>query len=330
MEGAVLSHKGGRRRTRPTLSPQQLRDLTIFTQNQAFERSTLKHYATGARDYIDFCHRHRIPLDPTPATLCQYIAYSSLFMASAPKYLTGAQFFLSEFFPDFEKNRKHPAVIRTILGARKVRADPIRRKLPLRIFHLRLFTLKATLSNDYDDLLLATLVSCGFYGCHRLGELVQPNDKSLRDWRKIIKRGSLLFSKDLVRYRLPYNKSDRFFKGYDIWLSNQEFADPVSLLRDYTTQRDSIHGAASPLFLRKDGSPPTRSWFESQFFKIVNREFGGHSLRSGGATFYASLGLSETTIRAAGRWSSKSWKIYVRDNPAVRIQLETAHLLRHS
>jgi hypothetical protein len=42
--------------------------------------------------------------------------------------------------------------------------------------------------------------------------------------------------------------------------------------------------------------------------------------RAGGATFYASLGLSKAVIMALGRWMSSSWTIYIRDNPAVPFQ----------
>ncbi|KAJ3964165.1 hypothetical protein EV361DRAFT_812507, partial [Lentinula raphanica] len=52
----------------------------------------------------------------------------------------------------------------------------------------------------------------------------------------------------------------------------------------------------------------------------------GHSLRAGGATFYARLGLSESVIMALGRWSSAAWKINIRDNPTVRAELQLASL----
>ena len=48
--------------------------------------------------------------------------------------------------------------------------------------------------------------------------------------------------------------------------------------------------------------------------------------RAGAATWYASLGLSEDLIQALGCWSSSVWKIYVRDNPAVRTALQLAAL----
>jgi hypothetical protein len=70
----------------------ELADLdahALYLQVNSIERSTSKNYASGARDYINFCILHSLPLDPTPTTLSHYIAYSSQFIASGPKYLTG-------------------------------------------------------------------------------------------------------------------------------------------------------------------------------------------------------------------------------------------------
>ena len=54
------------------------------------------------------------------------------------------------------------------------------------------------------------------------------------------------------------------------------------------------------------------------------------AVRAGGATFYASLGLSEDAIQALGRWPFKSMEdIYSRqslDNPTIRAELQLAHL----
>ena len=56
----------------------------------------------------------------------------------------------------------------------------------------------------------------------------------------------------------------------------------------------------------------------------MGREFGGHSARAGGATYYAGLGLSSEIIQALGRWSSEAFKIYIRDNPTVRAAQQLA------
>ena len=215
----------------------------------------------------------------------------------------------------------------TIRGSKKVRADPVHRKQPIRTDHLQAFVDSAQRSRSYDDLLFATLMSCCFYACHRSGELILKGKKNV-DWRKIIKRASLHFSRGYAGYRLPYHKTDPFFRGTDILFSSQDVADPVALLQEYVRARDSIHGARRALFLREDGSHPTRAWFDSKLFSFVDRSFGGHSPRAGGATFYAALGLSESIIMALGRWSSVAWKIYIRDNPCVRAALQLAAFRR--
>lgn len=70
---------------------EKLDELVLYLQVHAIERSTRNNYTTGARDYLRFCRIHNLPLDPTPQTLSRYIAYTSRFIASGPKYLTGAR-----------------------------------------------------------------------------------------------------------------------------------------------------------------------------------------------------------------------------------------------
>jgi hypothetical protein len=329
MEGVLLAALGGPgnpRHARPPMDLSLLDKRTEYLQVHSIETSTAKNYRTGARDYIRFCTGHSLPLDPTPQTLSRYISYTSQFIASGPKYLSGARHFLRDLYPDFDDNRSSPLVQATIAGSRKLRADPVRHKLPLRPCHLLAFLEKAHSTRDYDDFLFAVILACAFYACHRAGELVIKNDPDLFDWRKIIKRNSLTFPEGRAGYILPYSKTDRFYRGTHILFARQSVASPVFLLKAYATRRDAFHGANAALFIRRDGSLPTRAWFDSKFFSLLDRSFGGHSPRAGGATFYSSLGLSEDIIQAIGRWTSQSWKIYIRDNPTVRAELQLAAL----
>lgn len=334
MEGVLLNLFGGDdglqvRHTRPQVSLADLDNRLAFLQANALDRSTIRGYAIGACDYLRFCLRHHLPFDPTPLTLARYIAYTSIFIAAGPHYLTGVRHFLQDFFPDYDTSHAHPLVKTTIRGSRKVRADPIRRKLPLKTSHLQAFLQRALVSQSYDDLLFVTILSCAFYACHCIGELV-PASGPLFDWRKVIKRDTLTFSDNRAQYRLPYHKGDPFFHGSDILLTHQAIVNPVLLLQLYTQIRDLKHGARSPLFLRENGRHPSRAWFDKRLFTIVDRSFGGQSARAGGATFYANLGISEDVLQAIGRWSSSAWKIYIRDHPAIRIELQLAHLRLHN
>jgi hypothetical protein len=272
MEGVLLSILGGERMrvSRPRMELTDLDTRTRYLQINSIERSTAKGYATGARDYINFCLTHSLSLNPTPQTLSRYIAYTSQFISSGPKYLTGARHFLADLYPDFEHNRAHPLVQATIAGAKKIRADPVKRKLPLRPSHLEAFRCVALRTGSYDDLLFAVLLSCCFYACHRSGELVWQNQKQLQDWRKVIKRASLHFSDGRAGYRLPYHKADRFYRGTDVLFIHQDVADPVTLLQEYATLRDARHGGKTALFLRENGTIPTRSWFDSKFFALLD------------------------------------------------------------
>ena len=92
---------------RPQMELSDLDDRTHFLQVNSIEKSTAKGYATGARDYISFCINHSLPLDPTPQTLSRYIGYTSQFISSGPKYLSGARHFLSDLYPSFNTNRSH-------------------------------------------------------------------------------------------------------------------------------------------------------------------------------------------------------------------------------
>ncbi|KNZ76003.1 hypothetical protein J132_00753 [Termitomyces sp. J132] len=298
----------------PPMALADLDALTFHLQVHAIEKSTASSYVTGVQDYVRFCMNHNIPLDPTPQTLSQYIAYTSKYIASGPKYLTGLQHFICDFYPDFDANRSHPLVQTTIRGSKKVHADPIHRKLPLQSYHLASFMGIAQWTKEYDDFLFVTMMSCCFYVCHRSGETT--------DWRKMSQHSSLKFT-------LPYHKTNPFFHGTDILFTHQEIADPVSMLQDYVRSRDKLHGFCHALFLREDGSFPTSAWLESKLFSFVDHSFGGHSAWAGGATYYASLGISEDIIKPLGQWSSSAWTSYIWENPCVRMALQLADVTTH-
>src|ERR1700678_2360588 len=151
MEGVLLSTLG---KLEPRLAcpPSSLKDLDArvsHLQSHALEKSTVKGYSTGARDYAHFCRIHHLSLDPTPQTLSRYIDFTSLSIASGPKYLSGARHFLHSLYPSFNASRASPLVQATIRGSKKVRADPVRRKQPLRIEHLLSFVTFAHCTSKY-------------------------------------------------------------------------------------------------------------------------------------------------------------------------------------
>jgi len=253
MEEVLLSILGGQSHHRQTVHPpmslESIDDRAILLQTNSIEISTVKGYATGAWDYISFCLKFSLPLTPTPQTLAHY--------------------------PEFDTNRAHPLVQSTIRGSKKIRADPIHWKQPLRLSHLEAFIHVANTTCAYDDLLFATLLSCCFYRCHRLGELVWNNDKDQWHWRKVIKHVSLSFPYNHMQYHLPYHKGDLFYHGTDVLFTHHNSANPIALMHKYITHHDHLHGAHPALFICTDGSVPTRSWFNQKFFALLTETLAG-------------------------------------------------------
>jgi hypothetical protein len=153
---------------------------------------------------------------------------------------------------------------------------------------------------------------------HRLGELCVPDDKSLVNHRKITKRTSVSISNDDYRYFLNSHKGDRTFEGNTIIIQRHHIAlDPLSHFKKYLSSRDRLFPFSSDLWLRADGSRPSRSFFISRLKLFFDSDVAGQSMRAGGATSLAESGVPPHLIQAIGRWASKAFQICIRKNPVL-------------
>ncbi|EJD42256.1 hypothetical protein AURDEDRAFT_168564, partial [Auricularia subglabra TFB-10046 SS5] len=60
-----------------------------------------------------------------------------------------------------------------------------------------------------------------------------------------------------------------------------------------------------------------RTWFINYLKANFANDIRGHSIRSGGATDLAIRGVPDNVIQRIGRWSSDTFQIYIRKNPAL-------------
>ena len=289
----------------------------------SLDTSSFGAYTSALNSYLTFCNLHHLPVDPTPDTLSFFVVFLSSHIApkSVNSYLSGICRQLEPFFPEVRQNRKSLLVSRTVAGCLRRFGTPTKRKAPFSHADLQRVLDSLPSTPSHDDLLFSAILLTGFHALMRLGELVFPDKRVLRNYRKISLRHSVQVSivPPQFSFFLPSHKGDRTFEGNTIVVQRvNRPTDPFSRFLSYLTSRDSLFPLHPELWLTSRGSVPTRHWFISRLRVIFpSKDYAGHSLRSGGATSLAEAGVDLALIQAIGRWSSSAFKIYIRKNPVV-------------
>jgi len=286
----------------------------------SLDASSFGAYTSALNSYLTFCNLHGLPVDPTPDTLSFYVVFLSTYIKldSVNSYLSGICWQLEAFYPEVRQNRKSLLVSRTMTGCMRRFGGPVNRKSPLSHANL-LFVLDSTVSApSHDELLFVALLFTAFYALLRLGELVFPDKKKLRNYRKIALRHTVEILLTNYSFFLPSHKADPYFEGNHILIQKTNtLTDPYKHFVAYLSSRDNLFPLHPELWLTSSGRVPTRHWFMTRLRKFFPKEIAGQSLRSGGATSLAETGADLATIQAAGRWSSKAFKIYIRKHPVL-------------
>jgi hypothetical protein len=148
----------------------------------------------------------------------------------------------------------------------------------------------------------------------RLAELTWPDKLALRDYRKVTMRHSVEQLDNSFSFWLPGHKADQYFEGNRLFIRHSS-TETYNLFDSYLNSRDNLFQARPDLWLRSNGTIPTRTWFIHRLQHFFPNSIGGQSMRAGGATALAEAGVAPSLIQAAGRWSSDTFNRYVRKNP---------------
>ncbi|KAG2757271.1 hypothetical protein P692DRAFT_201671710, partial [Suillus brevipes Sb2] len=242
---------------------------------------------------------HRLALDPTVDTLSLFVTFMAAHInpRSVDNYLSGVCSTLEEYYPEVRHNRRSRLVSRTLRGAKRRYGVPIDRKSPLSRTDLETAAASLPSPRTHDDLLFLAQLYDGFYGLMRLGELVWPDNTSLRSFDKVIRRTSVIITDSYHSFMLPRHKADTSFEGSTIVIQRASPADPHHTFTTYLASRDRLFPFNSSLWLRSDGSIPTRAWFIARLRALFPGSISGHSLRAGGATSLAASGVHGDRIQ---------------------------------
>lgn len=308
-----------RQPTRQPWTHERLVRERAIALGHAIDRSTKSSYNSGTNSYLAFCHLHHRPLHPTPETL----SFFTVFMChhinpkSVDNYLSGICNNLESFFPDVRAARNSPLVSRTLAGCKRLYGRPSRRKCALTREDLLIAYNDIHRSQSHDHQLFLTQLLSGFNALLRLGELVWPDTARHRSYRKLSLRTSVQQHHDSYSFSIPSSKTDHIFEGNRLIILNNTTPAPLPPFLTYLKSRDSLFPHRAELWLRENGSIPTRSWFLLNLRHYFPHDTAGQSIRAGGATDLASRGFSPDAIMSIGRWLSNDWRKYVRRHPVL-------------
>ena len=322
----ITSHVKSRQPVRVAWSRDRLLRERAIALGLAINTSTLNCYGSALNSYLSFVRLHNLPVEPTPDTLSFFVVFMShqIEPRSVSSYLSGICQQLEPYFPNVRTSRHSPLVDRTLKECLRLRGSAVSRKRALTFNDLFLVLTDLSSSIQHDDLLFKAMLITGFFALMRLGELTFPNDIKLRNWRKISKHSSIIISHDQYQFHLPSHKADPFFEGNTIIVKEKQYCDinPLSIFKTYllVSSRDHLHPLSSPLWIRKNGSVPTRNFFITRLRHYFQKDVAGQSMRAGGATSLAEHGVPPSLIQFMGRWSSDAFFIhllYIRKSPVL-------------
>lgn len=308
----------------PPLSLAALDERAAFLLAHSHAPRTQYKYRLALKKWTVFTATYNLDFVPSSPNLVRFVAYLSIGERWVATVLSGLAFYFKERMDNWDAVRSHPSVSNASRATRLLPHAETKRAPPLRPDHLSsLFRLAFADDSTYDNLLVLAIAVAGFGGLMRLGELVGEPVTEFFDARKVVKRNSVIVEPgESFSFVLPFHKGDKFFEGSTVGLVKEGSVDEFNFVRvmhTFVIERDKrVPLSATFLFVKEDGSQPSRRWFLKRLAE-VDPLLTGHSLRAGGATFLANRGIANELIMQLGRWSSSAFRIYLRDHASVAL-----------
>lgn len=298
-----------------------------FLQENPLRQSTLTTYGAGLAHWIAWCNLRDIPeaerFPISSSNLALFLAHLSRSRSASVIRHTLSGLRHWHDINDLVWNGSSPFMAK-IRGAAQLHAPDRSRppRPPVTLQHLEALRSGLSFSNTRDSAVYA-VATIAFWGVCRLGELTVPSLSTFSS-RYNVPRDTFLMRKVLpngsrsVLFRIPWSKTTKRW-GADIVLTAQAHGTcPIMALDHHLLINAGVppeHG----LFSYLEGGAPkylTKAAFLARCAEVW-KEYNlpmvqGHSFRIGGATEHLRRGLSLDLLQIQGRWTSDSFKLYLR------------------
>ena len=294
----------------------KLHEDTLNNLKSSKANNTLRAYKSDFKDFGLFCAKHGFSSMPTePKVVSLYLTH----LSAKSKVSTIRRRLVSigvvHKLKGHYLDTKHPIIIENLMGIKRKKGSNQIGKKPILINHLKAIinVIDEQKIEKIKKLRNRTLILIGFGGGFRRTELISINHEDLD------------FVDEGLKITLTRSKTDQFGEGLVKGLPyfiNEKYC-PVTSLKNWINLSKIKTG---PIFRRfAKGSILTKNRLTDQSVVLIiknclklagieNKNFSGHSLRSGFATVAAESGADERSIMAmTGHKTTQMVRRYIRE-----------------
>ena len=293
-----------------------LHEATLENLKSSKANNTLRAYKSDFKDFVVFCTRHALSSLPTePKIVSLYLTHLSKNSKISTLRRRLVSISMVHKLKGHYLDTKHPIIVENLMGIRRVKGSIQKGKKPILINHLKqiINSINEQISSENKKLRDKALILIGFGGGFRRTELISIDYEDLE------------FVPEGLKITVRKSKTDQFGEGMIKGLPyfNDKNYCPVINLREWLEISNIKSG---PVFRRfSKGSVLTDKRLSDQSVVLLikeylrlagieNKNFSGHSLRSGFATVAADSGADERSIMAmTGHKTTQMVRRYIRE-----------------
>ena len=293
-----------------------LHEATLNNLKSSKANNTLRAYKSDFRDFGTFCSKHGLNSLPTePKIVSLYLTHLSKYSKISTLRRRLVSISMVHKFKGHYLDTKHPIIVENLMGIRRAKGSIQKGKKPLLINHLKsiIHVIDEKKTDEIKKFRDKTIILIGFGGGFRRSELVTIDYEDLE------------FVNDGVKITIKRSKTDQYGEGMIKGLpyfSNEIYCPVVNLKKWLEISKIK----SGPIFRRfSKGSSLTEKRLTDQSVVLIikeylklagieNKNFAGHSLRSGFATVAADSGADERSIMAmTGHKTTQMVRRYIRE-----------------
>ena len=299
-----------------TTDIKSLHEATLNNLRSSKANNTLRAYKSDFKDFGIFCAKHGFKSLPSePKIVSLYITHLSKRSKISTLRRRLVSISMVHKLKGYYLDTKHPIIVENLMGIRRVKGSIQKGKKPILINHLKLII--DVINNQKTDVIKKlrdkSIILIGFGGGFRRSELISVDYEDLE------------FVQEGVKINIRKSKTDQFGEGMIKGLPyfNNEIYCPVTNLKKWLEISKINSG---PIFRRfsKGLSLVNKRLTDQSVVLLIkeylnlagidNKNFSGHSLRSGFATVAAESGADERSIMAmTGHKTTEMVRRYIKE-----------------